>query len=125
MRFEGPMITSGHDHEREEVLAAPLSARLARGIRLLDEHTGGVEPGGLWAVSGPSGISEIADYLQHYQHRPHPGIGYRTPTEVARTWTDFDRRTAATWRDRVHVTGVSDTPYLPHWTQVQPQRERV
>lgn len=40
--------------------------------------------------------AEIAAYIQHYHHRPHSGIGYRTPTEVARTWADPDLQTAAT-----------------------------
>jgi transposase InsO family protein len=30
--------------------------------------------------------TEIADYIHRYHHRPHSGIGYRTPTEVAATW---------------------------------------
>jgi len=30
--------------------------------------------------------AEIGDYIQRYHHRPHSGIGYRTPTEVAATW---------------------------------------
>jgi putative transposase len=29
---------------------------------------------------------EIADYIEHYHQRPHSGIGYRTPHEVAATW---------------------------------------
>jgi putative transposase len=30
--------------------------------------------------------AEIGDYIDRYHHRPHSGIGYRTPTEVAATW---------------------------------------
>lgn len=30
--------------------------------------------------------AEIADYIHRYHHRPHSGIGYRTPREVATTW---------------------------------------
>jgi len=29
---------------------------------------------------------EIGQYVQTYHHRPHSGLGYRTPAEVARTW---------------------------------------
>ncbi|MCW2573198.1 MAG: hypothetical protein JWO88_3256 [Frankiales bacterium] len=29
---------------------------------------------------------EIGQYIDAYHHRPHSGIGYRTPAEVARTW---------------------------------------
>jgi putative transposase len=40
---------------------------------------------------------EIADYIHTYHHRPHSGIGYRTPTEVAATWRqDPELQTAAT-----------------------------
>jgi putative transposase len=30
----------------------------------------------------------IAAYVIHYHHRPHSGLDYRTPTEVAQTWKD-------------------------------------
>ena len=49
------MVTGGHDYELEDVLAAAVPARMPSGVRLLDEHTGGIEPGALWAVNGPSG----------------------------------------------------------------------
>ncbi|MBU4337225.1 MAG: IS3 family transposase [Actinobacteria bacterium] len=32
--------------------------------------------------------AEIATYIQTYHHRPHSGLAYRTPAEVARTWAD-------------------------------------
>lgn len=38
----------------------------------------------------------IAAYVEHYHHRPHSGLGYRTPAEVARAWADPDLQTAAT-----------------------------
>jgi putative transposase len=31
---------------------------------------------------------EIGAYIENYHHRPHSGIGYRTPAEVAKTWQD-------------------------------------
>jgi putative transposase len=34
--------------------------------------------------------TEIAAYIEHYHHRPHSGLGYRTPTEVAATWRGTD-----------------------------------
>jgi putative transposase len=40
--------------------------------------------------------TEIAAYITTYHHRPHSGLGYRTPTEVARAWADPDLQTAAT-----------------------------
>ena len=30
--------------------------------------------------------AEITTYIDTYHHRPHSGLGYRTPTEVAATW---------------------------------------
>jgi putative transposase len=30
----------------------------------------------------------IGGYVDRYQHRPHSGLDYRTPDEVARTWED-------------------------------------
>jgi len=30
--------------------------------------------------------TEIAAYVDEYHHRPHSGLGYRTPLEVAATW---------------------------------------
>jgi putative transposase len=39
----------------------------------------------------------IGGYVDHYHHRPHSGLGYRTPDEVRRTWEDGQRlqKTAA------------------------------
>jgi putative transposase len=34
----------------------------------------------------------IAGYVDRYHHRPHSGLGYRTPDEVRRTWEDHQRR---------------------------------
>ena len=31
----------------------------------------------------------IGGYVDHYHHRPHSGLNYRTPAEVARTWEDY------------------------------------
>jgi putative transposase len=33
---------------------------------------------------------EIRQYVDGYHHRPHSGLGYRTPAEVADTWQDPD-----------------------------------
>ncbi len=30
--------------------------------------------------------AEIGAYIEQYHHRPHSGLGYRTPHEVAATW---------------------------------------
>ena len=30
----------------------------------------------------------IAAYIDHYHHRPHSGLDYRTPKEVRKTWDD-------------------------------------
>jgi putative transposase len=30
----------------------------------------------------------IAAYIDRYHHRPHSGLGYKTPAQVAGTWTD-------------------------------------
>ena len=30
----------------------------------------------------------IAAYVETYHHRPHSGLGYRTPKEVRKTWED-------------------------------------
>lgn len=34
--------------------------------------------------------AEIAHYIETYHHRPHSGLGYRTPREVAATWRGTD-----------------------------------
>ena len=40
---------------------------------------------------------DITGYIDHYHHRPHSGLGYRTPSEVATTWRDMqDLHTEAT-----------------------------
>jgi putative transposase len=35
---------------------------------------------------------EIAGYIDDYHHRPHSGLNYRTPAEVAATWEDGQTR---------------------------------
>jgi len=35
---------------------------------------------------------EITTYIDTYHHRPHSGIGYRTPAEVAQTWRTLQTR---------------------------------
>jgi putative transposase len=35
---------------------------------------------------------EITAYIDTYHHRPHSGIGYRTPAEVAQTWRTLQTR---------------------------------
>ncbi|WP_208029590.1 integrase core domain-containing protein [Rhabdothermincola sediminis] len=50
----------------------------------------------------------ITAYIDHYHHRPHSGIGYRTPAEVAQTRRTLQTRTA--WTDNadgVHVNLIS------------------
>ena len=40
---------------------------------------------------------DIAAYIDSYHHRPHSGLGYRTPTDVAVTWREGqDLQTEAT-----------------------------
>jgi putative transposase len=41
--------------------------------------------------------TEIGSYIDTYHHRPHSGLAYRTPAEVAQTWRDItDLQTEAT-----------------------------
>ena len=35
----------------------------------------------------------IGAYIDRYHHRPHQGLAYRTPREVAATWKDHDDHT--------------------------------
>ena len=45
----------------------------------------------------PGTSPEIAGYIDTYHHRPHSGLAYRTPTQVAQTWQDHqDLQTEAT-----------------------------
>jgi transposase InsO family protein len=30
----------------------------------------------------------IQNYIEHYHHRPHSGLNYKTPAQVAQTWHD-------------------------------------
>lgn len=34
---------------------------------------------------------DIADYINTYHHRPHSGLAYRTPAEVAQTWRNINK----------------------------------
>ena len=35
---------------------------------------------------------ELVGYIDDYHHRPHSGLDYRTPAEVAATWEDGQTR---------------------------------
>lgn len=34
---------------------------------------------------------DVADYIDTYHHRPHSGLAYRTPAEVAQTWRNINK----------------------------------
>ena len=36
--------------------------------------------------------SDIATYVNYYHHRPHSGLAYRTPAEVAQTWQTLNNQ---------------------------------
>jgi len=36
----------------------------------------------------------IGGYVERYHHRPHSGLGYRTPLEVRQTWEDLQKQAA-------------------------------
>jgi hypothetical protein len=38
------------------------------------------------AIVPRPGRTEIGEYIAHYHHRPHSGLGHRTPLDVAATW---------------------------------------
>lgn len=38
----------------------------------------------------------VAAYVEAYHHRPHSGLGYRTPKEVRKTWEDAQESEATT-----------------------------
>jgi len=38
----------------------------------------------------------VAAYVDTYHHRPHSGLGYRTPKEVRETWEDAQESEAST-----------------------------
>jgi putative transposase len=38
----------------------------------------------------PEARDKIGAYIDRYHHRPHSGLAYRTPREVAATWKDHD-----------------------------------
>jgi len=56
LHFDGPMIAGGAAYQLADVLAAPRATRTASGISIVDEVTGGIEAGALWAVTGAAGL---------------------------------------------------------------------
>jgi hypothetical protein len=52
---------------------------------------------------------EIAGYIDRYHHRPHSGLGYRTPLEVRATWEDPFRQNT---RPEVNGEGVQASATL-------------
>ncbi|WP_431844380.1 integrase core domain-containing protein [Paraconexibacter algicola] len=36
--------------------------------------------------------AKIGAYIEAYHHRPHSGLAYKTPAQVAGTWQDHDNQ---------------------------------
>lgn len=55
LHFDGPMIAGGAAYGLDEIRASYQPQRISTGVAVLDEFTGGIEPGAVWALAGPSG----------------------------------------------------------------------
>ena len=56
LHFDGPMIAGGLGYSVEELLASPAPATFHTGVDWIDQLTGGIEPGSVWTVMGPTGV---------------------------------------------------------------------
>jgi putative transposase len=64
--------------------------------------------------------TEIAAYIGRYHHRPHSGLGYRTPAEVAETWRRLtDLQAEATGTDNNHGVHVTAPPASPGYAALR------
>jgi len=56
LHFDGPMVAGGLAYAVDEILTVPAPVTHSTGLEWLDQLTGGIEPGAVWAVVGPAGV---------------------------------------------------------------------
>lgn len=56
LHFDGPMVAGGLGYTVEDLLAAPEPTALISGVEWIDQLTGGIAPGAVWTISGPTGV---------------------------------------------------------------------
>lgn len=76
VHFDGTMVAGGLGYGVDEILASPAPAAMSTGVDAIDEITGGIQPGALWAIDGPAGIgvSDLALTLALGAARTEPVI---------------------------------------------------
>jgi len=60
LHFDGPMIAGGLGYSVEELLTSSAPATFHTGVDWIDQLTGGIAPGSVWAVTGPTGVGVTA-----------------------------------------------------------------
>ena len=60
LHFDGPMVAGGLGYSVEKLLASPAPATFHTGFDWLDQLTGGIAPGSVWTVMGPTGVGVTA-----------------------------------------------------------------
>jgi len=56
IHFDGLMVAGGLGYSVDELLAVPAPATCSAGVEWIDQLTGGVAPGTVWTVTGPTGV---------------------------------------------------------------------
>ena len=60
IHFDGPMIAGGLGYSVEELLASPAPTTFHTEVDWIDQLTGGIAPGSVWTVMGPTGVGVTA-----------------------------------------------------------------
>jgi len=60
LHFDGPMVAGGLGYNVEELVDSPAPATFSTGVDWIDELTGGIAPGSVWTVMGPTGVGVTA-----------------------------------------------------------------
>jgi hypothetical protein len=59
----------------------------------------------------------IGAYIDRHHHRPHSGLNYRTPAEVARTWDDAVEDPKSKRLNRQRLRRADHSPFLSWRTE--------
>jgi len=74
LHFDGPMVAGGLGYPVDELLAAPAPPAFGTGVEWIDQLTGGIAPGAVWTVAGPTGVGVTTFAVRLAVASAHSGV---------------------------------------------------
>lgn len=111
------MVAGGLGYTAAELLAAPEPKALSSGVEWIDELTGGIEPGAVWTVAGPTGVGVTTLAVRLAVASARDGVtllanGHVGSRDLARHASDVARRTTSTTPDTLRLASWLPVPSI-------------